>query len=125
MKTRMLLFGGTVCLALTFVTAEEDGDRDVPAVKAGDIVLLPVEVGTRDQVVVYHKGSQSFLVYGVTNRSDFTMRLLQIRRLEDDLKLAEVVKELPYEHEGYTSAEVKALLDKSPKKEEEKGKRKR
>jgi len=120
----MLLFGGMVCLALAFVTAEEDeDDRDVPAAKAGDIVLLPIEVGTRDQVVVYHKGSQSFLVYGVTNRSDFTMRLLQIRRLENDLKLAEVVKELPYEHEGYTPAQVKSLLEKSPKKDEE-GKKK-
>jgi hypothetical protein len=115
-----------VGLALTLAFAGQ-ALAEQPAVDAGDVVLMSVSDGTRDNVVIYHKKTGTILLYGGNNRDAEGIQLLQIRKVSDDLKLVDLLSDLPYRQKGYTVKEVKELIEEGLKRkaeeEDKKGKR--
>jgi hypothetical protein len=75
------------------------------------IIILTVSDGDQDRIVVYHKASRSFLLYGHTATKDSPLQLLQIRRLSNDFSLAGQIEDLDYSRKGYSSKRVVELLD--------------
>ena len=70
------------------------------------------------EIVVYHKPSNSFLLYGYSGTEYKGLQLLHVRRLEDDFIFAEMKKDkiLDYDRDGYSTKEIKRLVGKIKEK---------
>ena len=70
------------------------------------------------EIIVYHKPSNSFLLYGYSaDRIYKGLQLLHVRRLEDDFIFAEKTdKILDYDKDGYSTNEMKRLIGKIKEK---------
>jgi hypothetical protein len=90
-------------VAAVLIVSMTESRAQVP-VADGKLILLTSSDGTQDTIVVYHKASGAFLVYGHTPQG---LSLVKIRKLETDFKLAELVDEVPYSRKGYHTDFVK------------------
>ena len=69
-----------------------------------------------NEIIVYHKPSNSFLVYGYSDTTKKGLQLLNIRRLEHDFIFAEKIEDrLDYKKDGYDAKEMKRRGSKSVK----------
>ena len=101
-----------VCvLGLVLVVLGFYGTRAEAQVAVSDdgLIILTTTYDSQDKIVVYHKETSSFLMYGHTAKG---LQLQQIRKLAKDFEFAATVKEVPYSRKGYTPDKVsKALKD--------------
>ncbi len=69
------------------------------------------------EIIVYHKPSNSFLIYGYISREHKGLQLLDVRRLEHDFLFAEKRKDktLDYNKAGYSTNEMKFFTSKIKK----------
>lgn len=86
------------------------------AVAIGDIAIMHSynEQAGSLEIVVYHKPSNSFLLYGYSSkaiRASKGLQLLHIRRLENDFAFAEKTeKKLEYKKDGYDVDRIKSMI---------------
>ncbi len=93
-------------------------------VDGGDVVIMDItkftSKGTNrtEEILVYHKASKAFLLYGYSSITGRGLQLLQIRRLGSDFGLAEALeKKKPSEHDleynpiGYSLTSVNVKLN--------------
>ncbi len=93
-------------------------------VDGGDVVIMDISKFTSqsksrtEEILVYHKASKAFLLYGYSSTPEHGLRLLQIRRLGSDFGLAEALgKKKPSEHDldynpiGYSLTSVNIKLN--------------
>ncbi len=87
------------------------------AVAIGDIAIMHSynEQTGNLEIIVYHKPSNSLLLYGYSSkaiRASKGLQLLHIRRLENDFIFAEENKDktLDYKKDGYDTKEMKRLV---------------
>ena len=85
----------------------------------GDVAIMRNynEKADKLEIIVYHKPSNSFLVYGYSSKEHEGLRLLGLRRLEQDFLFAEKRKdkELDYKKDGYSTNEMKFHTSKIKK----------
>jgi hypothetical protein len=99
-------------IAAVLVVSMRESKAQVP-VADGKMILLTSSDGNQDTVVVYHRASSAFLVYGHTGNG---LSLLKIRKLETDFKLAGLVDEIKHSRNGYPVEYVKGQYAKLKKK---------
>ncbi len=86
------------------------------AVAVGDIAIMHSYNEKTDnlEIIVYHKPSNSFLIYGYSSKTikaSKGLQLLHIRRLENDFAFAEKTKKkLEYKRDGYDIDRIKDLI---------------
>ncbi len=83
------------------------------AVAIGDIAIMHSYNEKTDnlEIIVYHKPSNSFLLYGYSSKKSKGLQLLHIRRLEYDFAFAEKTKKkLDYKRDGYEIDRIKDLI---------------
>ncbi len=93
-------------------------------VDGGDVVIMDISKFTSqsknrtEEILVYHKASKAFLLYGYSSTPEHGLRLLQIRRLGNDFSYAEALgKKKPEEHDlkynpiGYSLTSVNVKLN--------------
>ena len=103
---------GLLLIAAVIVVSTRESRAQVP-VADGNMILLTNSDGNQDTVVVFHKPSCAFLVYGHTGNG---LSLVKIRKIEADLKLAELVDEVKYSRNGYSVEYVKEQYAKLHKR---------
>ena len=66
------------------------------------------------EIIVYHEPSNSFLLYGYSNKlikASKGLQLLHIRRLENDFAFAEKTeRKLEYKKDGYDVDKIKSMI---------------
>ncbi len=93
-------------------------------VDGGDVVIMDITKvrsdGTNqtEEILVYHKASKAFLLYGYSSTTGRGVQLLQIRRLDNDFGLAEALvkkrpeeQDLEYDKKGYNLTSVYVKLN--------------
>jgi hypothetical protein len=86
------------------------------AVAIGDIAIMHSynEATSNLEIIVYHKPSNSFLLYGYSSKASKVgkgLQLLHIRRLENDFAFAEKTKKkLEYRKDGYDVDRIKSMI---------------
>ena len=90
MKVMHILVISLFVIAVSLFLFDEKASAQV-AVDGGDIVIMNVSTGynTADDILVYHKSSKSFLLYGYSSSKGKGLQLLQIRNLVNDFDLVE------------------------------------
>ncbi len=80
----------------------------------GDVAIMRTFNQRTDnlEIIIYHKPSNSFLIYGYSKQERKGLRLLHVRRLEHDFAFAEKTKKkLDYKKDGYDMDRIKDLVD--------------
>ncbi len=107
-KGLSVAIAGLLLTAAVLVVSMKESKAQVP-VTDGNLILLTSSDGNQDTVIVYHKPSSAFLVYGHTGDG---LSLVKIRKLEADFELAGLVAEVDYARNGYSVEYIKKQLDK-------------
>ena len=102
-KRLMVGVGGLLAIVAVIIVCMTESEAHVP-VTDGYVILLTSSDGDQDSIVIYHKPSSSFLVYGHTSRG---LSLMKIRKLKADFELAELMDDVPYSRKGYSVEYVK------------------
>ena len=94
-------------------------------VDGGDVVIMDIskfritQKGTvqTEDILVYHKASKAFLLYGYSSTTGLGLQLLQIRRLDNDYSFAKALgkrvpgeQELEFKESGYNLSSVYSEL---------------
>ena len=92
-------------------------------VDGGDVVIMDItkftSQGTNrtEEILVYHKASKAFLLYGYSSSTGLGLQLLQIRRLDNDYSFAKALgkrvpgeQELEFKESGYNLSSVYSEL---------------
>ena len=119
MKKKLLAAVGILGIVLACLFVSHMGSAAEFPLLAEDVVILTIKDGNQDRIVVYHKATRSFLLYGNSSAKDSGLQLLQIRTLNNDFSLAAKIMDLDYRKTGYNSKDVDELLDKLLRKKKD------
>lgn len=111
-KGLSVAIAGMLLVAAVLIVSMRESRAQVP-VADGNMILLTSSDGSQDTVIVYHKPSSAFLVYGHTGNG---LSLVKIRKLETDFELAGLVAEVDYARNGYSVEYVKKQLARLKKR---------
>lgn len=114
MKIMNILVISLVVIAVSLFLFDEKTSAQV-AIDGGDVVIMNVRKGydAADDILVYHKSSKSFLLYGYSGSKGKGLQLLQVRNLVNDFDLAEGKKgklELKFKKNGYEPSTIKSKV---------------
>ena len=92
----------------------EKASAAATAVATGDIAIIHSynEKTKNVEILVYHNPSNSFLLYGYSSKEKEGLKLLHIRRLDNDFDFVKKTEwKLEYEKDGYDVERMKSLIE--------------
>ncbi len=112
---KVLLLSSVVIVGSLFLFNEKASAQE--GIVLGDVAIMRnYNQQTHNlEIIVYHKPSNAFLLYGYSGKQQYKgLQLLHVRRLEADFIFAERKKDkiLDYDKDGYSTKEIKQFIER-------------